>query len=107
MTVLNQNVEQTASEISVAARIRTVCVCLGYITVSASLIRFNKWMMQPGHFPHSSALSAIHMMVTLAMCSCTYMIAPSMFVSMSTVTENRAEFFKWFLPIGACFAMML
>lgn len=107
MSTPKNDAEQTVTEVGYAKYIRQVGLCIGYIAVSGILIRFNKWMMQTGHFPHSLALSAFHMMVTTAMCSCTYMIAPSMFVSMATATEKRADILKWFLPIGACFALML
>jgi len=107
MTTPKNEVEETVSEIGYVAYVRKVALCIGYIVVSGTLIRFNKWMMHADHFPHSLALSAFHMLVTTVMCSTTYMIAPSMFVSMTTATENRADILKWFIPIGACFAMML
>jgi len=107
MTTPKRDAEQPVSETCYAAYIRQVGLCIGYIVVSSTLIRFNKWMMQADHFPHSLALSAFHMMVTTFMCSCTYMIAPSMFVSMATATQNRADIVKLFFPIGVCFALML
>lgn len=97
-------------EAAVASRMvyaKKLGLCLGYIAVSAILIRFNKWMMQKDHFPHSLALSGFHMLVTTTMCSLAYMVIPSMFPSMASTRENRAELMKWFIPIGSCFAVML
>jgi len=74
---------------------------------SAGLIRFNKWMMKPDHFPHSLALSAIHMLVSTVLCVFFYTLAPSMFPAMEETKGNRLGLMKWFLPIGGCFAVML
>jgi len=107
MTLPEKEVAETVSEMGYVAYIRRVALCFGYILTSGILIRFNKWLMQTDHFPHSLALSAFHMFVTTVMCSTAYVIAPSMFVSMSTATGNQADILKWFIPIGACFATTL
>lgn len=82
-------------------------LCLGYIVVSTVLIRFNKYMMKKHHFPHSLALSAIHMIVSSILCTTFYFIFPSMYPGMESTRGNRLSLLKWFVPIGICFAIML
>eukprot|EP00420_Gonyaulax_spinifera_P038530 CAMPEP_0197873702 /NCGR_PEP_ID=MMETSP1439-20131203/3425_1 /TAXON_ID=66791 /ORGANISM="Gonyaulax spinifera, Strain CCMP409" /LENGTH=348 /DNA_ID=CAMNT_0043492765 /DNA_START=67 /DNA_END=1113 /DNA_ORIENTATION=+ len=84
-----------------------LCLCLMYIIVSACLIRYNKLMMQKDHFPHSLALSCIHMVVSSLFCGGLYMVCPFMFPAMETTKGNRLSLLKWFVPIGVCFAIML
>jgi len=107
MAVQKPDADQNVSNLGYAAGIKKLALCVSYIVVSGTLIRFNKWMMHTDHFPHSLALATIHMMVTSVLCSGTYVIAPSLFVSMAATKESRGTILKWFLPIGVCFAMML
>merc|ERR1740123_938848 len=58
-------------------------------------------------FPFSLALSAIHMIVSTVLCGLLYAVKPSMFPAMDKVRDQRLELTKWFIPIGACFAVML
>merc|ERR1719330_1512950 len=82
-------------------------LCMTYIIVSACLIRYNKMMMKETHFPHSMALSCIHMLVSTVLCSVVYLVRPSMMPAMETTKGDRLTLLKWFIPIGVCFAIML
>jgi len=84
-----------------------LAICLAYISVSCALIRFNKHMMSRDVFPFSMPLSAFHMFVSTATCAVMYITTPSMFPSMDRVRDQRTELVWLFLPIGACFAVML
>jgi len=82
-------------------------VCIVYIGISTTLIRFNKHLMTKDVFPFSLALSTIHMIVSTTLCWLLYMVKPSMFPAMRTVEGKKLDMAKWFVPIGACFAVML
>jgi len=86
---------------------RKLAICIIYIGVSTALIRFNKHMMQKDIFPFSLALSAIHMLVSTALCGVLFIVRPSMFPAMCIVREQKLDLAKWFVPIGCCFAVML
>jgi len=87
--------------------VRKLAICTLYIGVSTLLIRFNKHMMHKDRFPFSLALSAFHMIVSTVLCGMLYTVRPSMFPAMHTVRDQKLDLAKWFVPIGACFAMML
>jgi drug/metabolite transporter (DMT)-like permease len=78
-----------------------------YIAVSALLITFNKYMMQPGHFPHAVHLTATHMAVTSMMSLLLYGLAPQLFPSMVTVKGNMTSVLKYICPLGCLFAFAL
>jgi len=82
-------------------------ICLVYISVSMLLIRFNKLMMEEDRFPFALALSAFHMFVSSLLCGLLYLAVPSMFPAMASTMGHRCELMKPFLPIAACFAVML
>jgi hypothetical protein len=78
-----------------------------YIAVSALLITFNKYMMQPGHFPHAVHLTATHMAVTSIMSMTLYGLAPQLFPSMVSVKGNMTSVLKYICPLGCLFAFAL
>jgi len=86
---------------------RKAVACISYIVISGCLIRFNKKMMADDHFPHSLALSALHMIVSCVFCIILYWVAPSLYPAMEGTRGNRQSLLKWFVPIGICFAVML
>jgi drug/metabolite transporter (DMT)-like permease len=85
------------------------CTLIGgvYIAVSALLITFNKYMMQPEHFPHAIHLTATHMTVTLLMSLSLYTLAPQCYPSMTVAKENIGTVFKYIGPLGCLFAVAL
>merc|ERR1740123_1526143 len=89
------------------AVMRKIAICIAYIATSTALIRFNKHMMHKDIFPFSLALSAIHMIFSTVLCGLLYAVKPSMFPAMDRVRDQRLELTKWFIPIGAFFAVML
>jgi len=91
----------------VAVCFKKFALCIVYISVSTLLIRFNKMMMQEDRFPFAMALSAIHMFVSSVLCTLLYLIAPSMYPAMEGTKGHRWDLMRWFVPIGACFAVML
>jgi len=79
-----------------------------YIGISASLIRFNKFLMAPGHFPYASVLTVIHMITTFCILALLYLVRPSFFPAMAVSDNARTlEIAKWMLPVGFCFAVSL
>lgn len=91
----------------VFSHLRKLMLCVAYILVSSLLIRFNKYLMDPQHFPFSMALTAMHMAMSMLLCSIFYMVRPSAFPAMATTEGKRMEVVKWFIPIGMAFAMAL
>jgi len=86
---------------------RKLCLCMFYIIVSATLIRFNKFLMHKDRFPFSLALSAVHMVVSTVCCLVLNLVAPSLMPKMIETRGHRLELMKWFVPIALCFAVML
>ncbi|CAE8598040.1 unnamed protein product, partial [Polarella glacialis] len=78
-----------------------------YIMISATLITFNKYMMQPGHFPHAVHLTAIHMSVTFALALSLYQVAPSLFPTMERSRQNWKLVLTYVAPLGMTFAVAL
>jgi len=99
--------EVIISGYDVTSLVRKLAIVIAYVATSTALIRFNKHMMHKDVFPFSLALSAIHMMVSFALCGLLYVVRPSMFPAMEKIQDQRLDLMKWFLPIGACFAVML
>jgi len=99
--------EVTDNGHNITSIMRKLSIVVAYIAMSTALIRFNKHMMHKDIFPFSLALSAIHMIVSTALCGLLYLVRPSMFPAMEKIQDQRLDLMKWFLPIGACFAVML
>jgi len=82
-------------------------LCINYILLSATLIQFNKQLMNKSRFPHAMMLTTLHMAMTFVLCNLLYFFAPSMFPSMKKVKAQRVELFKNFVPLGLLFAIGL
>jgi len=87
--------------------VKVFLLCLTYIVVSGLLIRFNKFLMAPHRFPHSLALSSLHMSCSLVLCLLLYACCPSWFPGMAATEGKRTEVAKWFVPIGLLFSVSL
>lgn len=79
----------------------------GYITASASLITFNKYLMHENRFPYAKALTATHMLVTFSMSLILYTVAPSLYPTMAKAKANWRTLMKYLIPLGALFALAL
>ncbi|CAE8680550.1 unnamed protein product [Polarella glacialis] len=90
-----------------SAVMQTMAIGSVYIAVSASLISFNKYLMQPGLFPHALFLTTVHMSVTSAMSLLLYAVAPSLFPSMPKARQEYKTVLKYIAPLGALFALAL
>jgi len=86
---------------------RTLLLCVVYIALSATLIQFNKWLINPARFPHAMLLTTIHMVTTLILCNLFYYVCPGMYPSMSKVAGNEVTLIKSFVPLGLLFAVGL
>jgi len=82
-----------------------VVLCIMYILCSASLIHFNKFVLQ--RFPYPWELTALHMTTSWLFSMVLYAIAPSMFPGMVTVRDRKLEVLRLFVPLGVCFAIAL
>jgi len=84
-----------------------VFICIVYISVSAFLISFNKFLINPARFPHAMVLTALHMLSSsvLSMVLCT--VFPSLFPAIIHTRGRKQEVVRFFVPLGALFAVSL
>mmetsp|Transcript_69011 Transcript_69011/g.128905 ORF Transcript_69011/g.128905 Transcript_69011/m.128905 type:complete len:364 (+) Transcript_69011:81-1172(+) len=59
--------------------LRSCSLAAMYIAVSASMILFNKYLLNEERFPYATALTTLHMMNSLCMSTCLYWACPSYF----------------------------
>eukprot|EP00434_Breviolum_minutum_P007711 symbB.v1.2.006801.t2/scaffold409.1/size210228/4 len=95
----------TARELRLIAETFAIGGC--YILISASLIAFNKYLMNADRFPYAKAMTAMHMAMTTFMSLLLYTCAPSLYPSMGKAKENWRTLLKYILPLGFLFALAL
>lgn len=78
-------------------------LCAWYIAISAVLINYNKFLMNPEHFPYGAPLMSFQMAVTLVCCLVVYGISPSSFPAMDRALGNMHLIMKYFPFIGVLF----
>lgn len=81
------------------------CGCVVYIGLSAGLISFNKYLMGAEYFPFATALTTLHMTVSLTCGALLYCVAPGLFPSMAETQGNRTQILKYFAPLALLFAV--
>lgn len=84
-----------------------VTLGLSYILASGSMIRFNKFLVSPGHFPFVMFLTSLHMLSSSLLCLLFYMLLPQLFPGVESSGGRRDLLFKWIPPIAATFASSL
>jgi len=99
--------QTTSAGFSVAQVLKTLALCTGYIALSGGLINFNKYLMHKGRFPHPMALTAMHMSMSLLLCSLVLLVRPSAMPSVESCKGNMAKLYTYLAPIGFLFAIML
>lgn len=82
-----------------------------YISCSAGLIAFNKYLIHEDRFPFAAPLVCFHMLFCSAFSVVLYLCCPSLFPSL-TDPEKRVEIDRWLfltggMPIGALLAIQL
>lgn len=82
-------------------------LCLLYIILSATLIQFNKRLVNKHRFPHAMVLTTMHMAVTCFFCNTLYLLKPSLYPSMENTQGKKLQLLKWFAPLGLLFAIGL
>jgi len=90
---------------------RTVALGAVTITLSVSLISFNKVLMKPQHFPYAAPLALMHMGFCSTLAALLLGVAPSLFPSL-TDPERKVPIDAHFItrgiaPIGVAFAANL
>eukprot|EP00930_Biecheleria_cincta_P009863 TRINITY_DN11171_c0_g1_i1.p1 TRINITY_DN11171_c0_g1~~TRINITY_DN11171_c0_g1_i1.p1 ORF type:complete len:299 (+),score=37.99 TRINITY_DN11171_c0_g1_i1:65-961(+) len=78
-----------------------------YISTSAGLITFNKYMMSKDRFPHAVQLTMIHMATTSALSFLLYAVAPGLYPSMEKAKSEWRTLLKYIAPLGMLFALSL
>mmetsp|Transcript_70915 Transcript_70915/g.148341 ORF Transcript_70915/g.148341 Transcript_70915/m.148341 type:complete len:352 (-) Transcript_70915:82-1137(-) len=86
---------------------RNLIVCLLYIAVSATIIRYNKFLMSEDRFPHSMFLTSCHMGVSFVCCSLIYLVRPDLLPGIQRCEGQKMTVLKYMVPIGAAFAVSL
>mmetsp|Transcript_66025 Transcript_66025/g.214775 ORF Transcript_66025/g.214775 Transcript_66025/m.214775 type:complete len:349 (-) Transcript_66025:123-1169(-) len=87
--------------------VKRVSLCLAYIVVSASLIRFNKFLMNKDRFPYSMCLTSCHMSMSFSLCLVLYLVKPGAFPGVANSEGKKLLVLKWMAPIGVAFAVSL
>eukprot|EP00443_Scrippsiella_acuminata_P126849 CAMPEP_0115573588 /NCGR_PEP_ID=MMETSP0272-20121206/1078_1 /TAXON_ID=71861 /ORGANISM="Scrippsiella trochoidea, Strain CCMP3099" /LENGTH=348 /DNA_ID=CAMNT_0003008261 /DNA_START=116 /DNA_END=1161 /DNA_ORIENTATION=+ len=85
----------------------TIALGSSLILVSMSMIRFNKFLMHPDVFPHSSALTMIHMTTSLVVLGSLSIVKPQWFPGMANFTQKKELYLHCFVPLGIMFAVTL
>lgn len=99
--------EERKDESSQTSFVKGLSLCTVYILISAALIDFNKYLMNPRRFPHAMALTWMHMALSWGLCLLLYALKPNLYPSMANTEGKRLTLLKWFLPLGALFAVGL
>jgi len=88
-----------------------ICCVFLYIGVSASVISYNKYLLNKDRFPFPLHLVMMHVVFTFTGASTIYMLKPSLFSSLTDpsrrVRFDRDFLVKGVLPIGLFFALEL
>merc|ERR1719405_264848 len=85
-----------------------VASCLAYITLSSSLINYNKFLMHEDYFPYSVALTSLHMTGSFVLSGLLYLVmGDKWFPSAPAVEEDKAGFVKKVIPLSLCFAISI
>jgi len=87
-------------------------LCGTYIVISAGMVDLNKHLMSDTVFPHSMALTTIHMATLWAGLFAMYCVRPHLFPSMSQAGRLKVfgvalTHIKYFAPLGIFFAIGL
>jgi len=80
-------------------------LCVLYISISSLLINFNKFILQK--FPYPWELTAMQMFGSSLLSSVFYMTSPGLFPAMERLQGRRLELLRYFVPLGAFFAIAL
>lgn len=82
-----------------------------YISMSAGLITFNKYLMAPGKFPFPAALGLLHAIFCSLMAALLYMFKPALFTSISGPERQfnlyDRSLWKAILPVAALFSIQI
>lgn len=81
------------------------------IVVSAALINYNKYLMNPSRFPYPMVLVSLHMFCGSMLSSGLYLVMPSLFPALTDpdkkVAVNATFLLQRVLPVGVAFATSL
>jgi len=86
---------------------KTLTFCTIYIVLSGGMINFNKFLVHKGRFPHPMALTAIHMFANLVLTGIILCVRPSLMPGVEKCKGRLMDLYKYLIPIGCFFAMML
>jgi len=82
-------------------------IALLYISVSATMIMFIKFLMHPDRFPYAACLTSVQMLITLTLSSCLRQVSPGLFPAAEAVFAKSPDDSLWplrcyapFLPLG-------
>lgn len=88
-----------------------LAVCALYITTSAGMIAFNKYLMHEGRFPYATTMVLIHSGFSAFCALMLFLIKPSLFPSLTDpdqkVSIDRSLILHGALPIAVLFSIQL
>lgn len=84
---------------------RTACIGLVYIAISAALINYNKYLVHPDRFPFAQCLTLLHVTMTFVMSTALYFVVPSVFPTMEKTRGQQGNILKLFAPLSLAFTL--
>lgn len=88
-----------------ASPVGGILICAVYIACSATLINFNKFLMQRHRFPYAVHLMNLHMGASFVCGLVLYLLRPSLFPAMEKACANKKTILRYFLPIAVLFSV--
>mmetsp|Transcript_3010 Transcript_3010/g.7708 ORF Transcript_3010/g.7708 Transcript_3010/m.7708 type:complete len:362 (+) Transcript_3010:48-1133(+) len=79
---------------TLSAVLRTLLLAGMYITLSAGMILFNKFLMHEGRFPYATILTTLHMSNSILMSACMLCICPTLFPTIHLIVGTKSNLKK-------------
>lgn len=105
--MVSQTQEKVEKGVVSLHNVKKLMLVTVYVCVSATLIRFNKFMLAKERFPYPMFLTACHMVMSLVLCLTTYAVKPAAFPGAANAEGKKWLLMRWMMPIGLLFAISL
>jgi len=91
--------------VELQALLRRGVLCITCIACSVCMVRFNKYLMHEGRFPHAFALAAVHTGLATALSLALFLVCPWMFPAVPVVRMRAPQVMWNMVAIGAMFSI--
>eukprot|EP00971_Amphidinium_carterae_P230669 4577579-Amphidinium_carterae.1 len=90
-TPLTRKASETEQVTVIGTALRAMTLAVFYISVSAAMICFNKYLISKDRFPFATVLTTLHMVNSLTMSTLCYYFFPAMFPSAHFVFGEKGK----------------